>query len=73
MKALASIISYIFHPLLMSLYCGIILILTNERHFVGKDKGMVLIVLFFLTFVMPAVWTLMMKGLGLIDSLKLEK
>ena len=31
-----------------------------------------LIIVFALTFVFPAIWILMMKGLGMIDSLKME-
>ena len=75
MKSISSIISYLFHPLLFPTYGTLLILGLNPNMFgyFGEKLHFVwLIIVFALTFVFPAVWMLMMKGLGMIDSLKME-
>ena len=75
MKAISTFISYLFHPFLFPLFGAILILGLNPNMFglfgeVTHIKW--LIVIFALTFMFPAVWILMMKGLEMIDSLKME-
>jgi len=75
MKAIAKIISYLFHPLLFPTYGAILILLVNPNlygRFGSREDNIWLIIVFALTFMFPAVWLLMMKRLDLIDSLNLE-
>jgi hypothetical protein len=75
MKTLSRFISYLFHPLLFPTYGAIIILALNPNMFgyFGEKLHFVwLIMVFALTFMFPAVWILMMKGLGMIDSLNME-
>lgn len=77
MKTISGFISTLFHPLLFPTY-GTLLILSlnpNLFGFYGEGayrNGLWLIIVFVLTVVFPAVWILMMRGLGMIDSMKME-
>ncbi len=75
-RYLAHFLSYIFHPLLILTYILLILLLINPYQFgvysVGRQMPLVLII-FFSTFVIPAVSVALMKLLGLVDSLELDK
>jgi hypothetical protein len=75
MKTFSGIISYLFHPLLFPTYGTLLVVGLNPNMFgyFGEKLHFVwLMIVFFLTFVFPAVWILMMKGLGMIDSLSME-
>ncbi len=75
MKTIARIISYLFHPLLFPTYGTLLILLINPNmfgHFGQREHGTWLIIIFALTFIFPVIWILMMKGLDMIDSLKLE-
>ncbi len=75
MKTISSIIAYIFHPLLFPTYGTLLVLGLNPNMFgyFGEKLHFVwLIIVFALTFIFPAVWMGMMKGLGMIDSLKME-
>ena len=72
MKAISRVVSYLFHPLLFPTYGALLILVLNPNMFgyFGEKLHFVwLIIVFALTFVFPAVWMLMMKGLGMIDSL----
>jgi len=75
MKTLARLVTWLFHPLLFPTY-GTLLILAlnpNMYGYFGERLHIVwLIIVFALTFVFPAVWILMMKGLGMIEHLRME-
>ena len=75
MKAISRVVSYLFHPLLFPTYGALLILVLNPNMFgyFGEKLHFVwLIIVFALTFVFPAVWMLMMKGLGMIDSLQME-
>jgi membrane-associated phospholipid phosphatase len=75
MKTISRIISYLFHPLLFPSYGTLLILGLNPNMFgyFGERLHFVwLIIVFALTFIFPAVWMLMMKGLGMIDSLHME-
>ena len=75
MKALSKFISYLFHPLLFPTYGTVLILALNPNMFgyFGEKLHFVwLIIVFALTFMFPAVWILMMKGLGMIESLNME-
>ena len=75
LRTIAYFFSFFFHPLLILTYMLVILLLVNPYLFgvnnISENK--VLIVLVFLsTFFIPAFSVLMMKFLGLIDSLEMK-
>jgi hypothetical protein len=75
MKTLSRLISVIFHPLLFPTYGALLLLVLNPTMFgfFGERLHIVwLIIVFALTVVFPTVWILMMKGLGMIDSLDIK-
>ena len=75
MKAISTFISYLFHPFLFPLFGAILVLGLNPNmfgHFGEVTHIKWLIVIFALTFMFPSVWILMMKGLEMIDSLKME-
>lgn len=76
-KALASIISFLFHPLLILTYSLVILILVDPYAFganaLDNTKSKVLIVRIFLsTFFIPFLSILMLYFLGMVKTLNLE-
>lgn len=75
MKAISNLIAYLFHPLLFPTYGTLLILGLNPNMFgyFGEKMHIVwLIIVFALTFAFPSIWMLMMKGLGMIDSLKME-
>lgn len=73
-RRFATIISYLFHPLLASTYAAAFLIYSNPHLFAFSRKTDQLVwmgMIFLLTFIMPVVWVILMKKLELIDSLHL--
>jgi hypothetical protein len=71
----AQIISLVFHPLLMTTYTLIILLLVNPYMFGYNDlnKSWLLVLQVFLnSFVMPAAAIMMMLKLGFISSIEVE-
>jgi len=74
-KTFASLISYLFHPLLFPTYGASFIILSNPHLFAAnhnKSQFLWIIITFIMTFILPVVWIVMMKKLELIDDLKLE-
>lgn len=74
-KFSSSIISYLFHPLLMLTYILVLILLANPflfgiRHFSEGSKLILLTLLY--TYLYPAFAVLMMKALGMIDSLEMK-
>lgn len=74
-KFSSSIISYLFHPLLMLTYILVLILFANPflfgiRHFSEGGKLILLTLLY--TYLYPAFAVLMMKALGMIDSLEMK-
>jgi len=74
---LARFLSYIGHPLLMLTYTLLLMLFANPYtfgvHHPGDPKSMVLILsVFFCTFLIPGVGVALMKMLGLIKSFEME-
>lgn len=77
LRPLAQIISFVFHPLLIVSYMLILLLLVNPYLFgvnnIREEAGKLLILQTFLsTFFIPAIAALMLRLLGMIDSLELK-
>ncbi|MCF8423021.1 MAG: hypothetical protein K9H41_01620 [Bacteroidia bacterium] len=78
MKHLASIISYLFHPLLMATYgCLIVFFgLTNTIYFLFtplKLKLILTLVVFAFTFLLPVLNLLILHKFNFVSSLKIDK
>ena len=77
LRSLAQIISFVFHPLLMLTYMLILLLLINPYLFgvssIGDQLSKTLIIRIFLsTFFIPAFSVVMLRFLGMIDSLEMQ-
>ncbi len=75
MKHISNIISVVFHPMLIMSYALLILLLINPYLFAVQDdklKGLLLFSVATLSLLFPLFATLMMKGIGLIDSLQMK-
>ena len=77
LRPLAQLISLVFHPLLILTYMLIVLLLAEPFLFglnsIGQSKGKILILRIFLsTFFIPAVSMVMLRLLGMIDSLEMK-
>lgn len=67
------IIAIVFHPLCILFYGFALLMATNPFLFGGElDKGVLVIKFFVISFLFPVLITLMMIGLKLVDSFKME-
>lgn len=76
MQRAAQFVSLFFHPLLFPTYATALLVVSNPHyyaHLSSKHQLLWIIIVFVLTFVFPAIWLLMMKGLKLISSLQLTE
>lgn len=76
MKIVAQILSYVFHPLIIPTYMVLLLLLINPYLFGVNSlhQGFLIILrIFFTTFLIPSVAVLIMKGVGLISSLEMEE
>ena len=78
MKHLATIISYLFHPLLMATYgCLIVFFgLTNTIYFLFtplKLKLILILVVFAFTFLLPVLNLLILHKFNFVSSLKIDK
>ncbi len=75
LKSLAAIFSYVFHPLLLLSYLLLIIMWINPYLFgqtTFQGHSLTLVQIFFSTALLPSVAILLMKGLGMIDTLKME-
>lgn len=77
LKGIAHIISVIFHPLLLPTYVLVLLMVIDPYPFgffdlSDKNAGLMIIRVFFSTFLIPAVAVFIMKMLGLISSFQME-
>ncbi len=76
MKLFFNVISTIFHPLLYAFYVLILILLVNPYIFgfnhISK-AGVILIYSFVLSFFIPIIGILLLKGTGLISSIKMDK
>jgi len=75
MKIASRIISILFHPMLIVSYGLLLLLLLNPYLFVVQDYKVKMLLIFSvvsLTLLFPLLATLMMKGLGLIQSLEMD-
>ncbi len=78
LKTLAQVISFVFHPLLIVTYMLILLLLVNPYLFgvnhIGDGQSVLLIIrTFFSSFLIPAVAVVVMRFLGLVQSLDLKE
>ena len=74
-KRAASIISYLFHPLLFPSYAVLFIIIANPHLFAVypfKAQMLWLIITFVFTFLCPIIWLIIMKRLELISDFKME-
>ena len=71
MKILSKILSYLFHPLLMTTWFTLLLLYTNPFSFAGLSSGIVIAVVFINTFMFPAISILLMRKLGFIEDLEM--
>jgi len=74
-KAIATIVSYVFHPLLMPTYVFIYLAYVNPYLLSGWNSAQMKIAVgqvFINSFIFPVITVLLMKGLGFIDNLELK-
>ena len=71
MKILSKILSYLFHPLLMTTWFTLLLLYTNPFSFAGLSSGIVIAVIFINTFMFPAISILLMRKLGFIEDLEM--
>ncbi len=77
LKGIANIVSVIFHPLLVPTYVLILLMVIDPYPFGffamhDKNAGLLIIRVFFSTFLIPALAVFFMKMLGLISSFRME-
>lgn len=75
MKKAASLVSFLFHPLLFPTYGTLFILLVNPNlygYFPERLHIVWLIIVFALTFLFPSVWLLMMKRLDMVDSIQLK-
>ncbi|HMQ50372.1 MAG TPA: hypothetical protein PKA00_23300 [Saprospiraceae bacterium] len=77
LKPLAQVVSIIFHPLLIVSYMLVLLLLVNPYLFgvsnILEEAGQLLLLQTFLsTFFIPAIAVLMLRFLGMVDSLELK-
>ena len=73
---IAKVISYILHPLLIPTYVILIIIYYNPyfNYLMPPNlKALILLILFILTFFIPAMLMLLMKHLKIISSLTMDK
>ena len=75
MRLIAQFISVVFHPLLMLTYMLILLLLVNPYLFgvpsIGDNKFLIAMI-FMSTFLIPMLAVVMMRFLGLIDTLEMR-
>lgn len=75
LKTIATIISYIFHPLLLLTYLLLMVMWLNPFLF-GRTSfeghSLLLINIFFSTALLPGVAIIVMKGLGMLESLRMD-
>ena len=75
MKHFSNILSYAFHPMFIMSYALLLLLLINPYLFAvqdGKVIGLLIFSVATLSLLFPLVATLMMKALGLIESLEMK-
>jgi hypothetical protein len=71
MKAIAKIISYVFHPLLIATWAVLLMIYTNPVLFLGSNAKVSFFLVFINTFCFPAIAILLMRQLGFVESLEM--
>ncbi len=72
LKTFAQFISIVFHPLLVLTYMMGLLLIVNP-YLPGQNQGIMLLSIFFTTFLIPMVGILMMRALNLISSLNMPE
>lgn len=75
LRAIAKFFSFVFHPLLILTYMLILVLLVNPYLFGVnniKAQGLLIILIFLSTVMLPAFSVSMMKALGMVESLELK-
>ncbi len=74
-KISAYLLSLLMHPLFMLVYMFLIYLLVNPYlfpHSSGKDLGLLFLVIFFSSVLIPGIAILLMVGLGMIESIHMK-
>ena len=71
-RQIATVLSWVFHPVWLTPVLAWLIIRANPVLFSGKDQGLILILTAVLTVLMPVLSLLILRGLGMIDSLELD-
>ncbi len=71
MKIISKLLSYLFHPLLITTWFVLLLLFTNPFSFAGLSPMVVIAVVFINTFMFPAIAILLMRKLDFIDNLEM--
>ncbi|MBK7409596.1 MAG: hypothetical protein IPJ40_17060 [Saprospirales bacterium] len=75
LRGIAKVVSFFFHPLLMLTYMTVLLLIIQPFWFgvhQVSDKIPLLLAVFFSSFVIPGIAVLMMRFLGLVESMELR-
>lgn len=75
LRFFAYFVSVIFHPLLILTYMLVLLMVVNPYLFGGatiNNSGVLILTLFLFTVMIPGVSVLMMRALGMVDSIELK-
>jgi membrane-associated phospholipid phosphatase len=75
LRFLAYFVSVIFHPLLILTYMLVILMIVNPYLFGGAtigNAGVLILTIFLFSVMIPGVSVLMMRALGMVDSIELK-
>ncbi len=70
MKIFSKILSYCFHPLTIPTWMVLLLLYSNPFLFAGMPSGLAIAIVWVNTFMFPAISILMMRKLGLVDSIE---
>ncbi|MDB5226849.1 MAG: hypothetical protein JWN78_1042 [Bacteroidota bacterium] len=71
MKIISTILSYIFHPLLIATWMVLFLLYTNPYSFAGMSHPVVIAIVWVNTFMFPAIAILLMRKLGLVSDIEI--
>ena len=75
LRGLARLVSFLFHPLLILTYMTVLMLIINPFWFGVhrvSDKAPLLLAVFFSSFIIPGIAVLMLRFLGLVETLELR-
>ncbi|PRZ20319.1 hypothetical protein [Flavobacterium granuli] len=68
MKKLLPPFSYIFHPIFIPIYATLFYLFANDSYFVSREKYVVLIQVFIISFIIPILFFFLLRYTGKISS-----